>query len=427
MVRTGRPKRCRQTGLVTHTHHLLAGLARAHPDLRLAVTQTGASDVVRERVRTLEGQTVLWQGIRTGFPELLHEDGSKHPDRVRRYYETLIDEPGNPLYRSLAAQYAAAIRHAGTPDLLAQNTNPLVGILKAAEFDLLDDFGPVHVTGVVHDTTDMARRFTYVRRRLADPRRVTITLIAVSDAVRRHLVQHAGMPPDRVRTVRNGIDDHTFDQRVDHAHRTGVFERVRARNGLPTTGRMLLTSARRVAWKGHLDVLHAVRLLISGGHTDFYLAMNGAGLVDSREPDYERHLAKTITELGLAGTVFLLDELSDAGLAACYGHADMAVHPSRLPEPFGYANLEAMLAGAPVIATAHGGPLEYITPDESGLLVPPSDPAALAEAIDRLLTDPTLHARLAAGGQASARRFGLDAMISGYEAAITAHRHGLRP
>lgn len=427
VLRTGRPKRCRQTGLVTHTHQLLAGLGRAHPGLRVAVTQTGASTTARELVRTPEGQTVLWQGIRTGFPDLLHEDGSKRPDRVRLYYETLIDEPDNPLYRSLAAQYTTVIRHVGTPDLVAQNINPLVGILKAAEFGLLDEFEPVHLTGVVHDTADMPRRLDYVRRRVADPGPVTITLIAVSDAVRRHLVEHAGMPPDRVRTVCNGFDDRTFGQRVDHARRTRVFERVRARNGLPATGRMLLTSARRVAWKGHVDVLHAVRLLLARGRKDFYLAVNGAGLVDSREPDYEQYLAKLITELGLAGTVFLLDELSDAELAACYGRADMAVHPSRLPEPFGYANLEAMVAGAPVIATAHGGPLEYITSGVSGLLVPPAHPAALAEAIDRLLTDPTLHHRVAAGGLVSAHRFSLDAMITGYEAAITAHDPGSRP
>jgi glycosyltransferase involved in cell wall biosynthesis len=341
-------------------------------------------------------------------------------------YETTIDEPDNPLYRSLAAQYATAIRRAGMPDLLAQNINPLVGILKAAEFGLLNDLGPVHVTGVVHDTADMMRRFDYVRRRLANSEPATITLIAVSEAVCRHLVEDAGIPRHSVRTVRNGIDEHKFRQRVEHARHTGVFEQVRARNGLPATGRMLLTSARRVAWKGHVDVLHATYLLLSRGRTDFFLAVNGAGLVDSREPDYERYLAKTITELGLAGMVFLLDELSDAELAACYGQADVAVHPSRLPEPFGYANLEAMLAGVPVIATAHGGPLEYITAGVSGLLVPPGDPVALAEAMDRLLTDRTLYPRVATGGQASARRFGLDAMIAGYEAAITAHHHGVR-
>ncbi len=42
VLRTGQLKRCRESGLVTHTHHLLAGFARAYPNLRLVITQTGA-------------------------------------------------------------------------------------------------------------------------------------------------------------------------------------------------------------------------------------------------------------------------------------------------------------------------------------------------------------------------------------------------
>lgn len=420
VVRTGRPKRCRTTGLVTHTHQLLAGFAHAHPTLRLAITQTGVPDNTSELVRVPEGQTVLVQGIQTAFPDLLRVAGMKCPHRARHYYESTIDDPDNPVYRSLAGQYAAAIRRAGTRHVLAQNINPLVSILKADEFGLLDDFAPVHVTGVVHDTADMPRRVDYVRRRLAQAA-ATISLVAVSDAVCRYLVDDAGIGPEHVRTVRNGIDGRAFGCRVEAARRDGAFQRVRARNALPTEGRMLLTSARRVAWKGHHDVLRAVKLLIACGRRDFYVVFNGAGLVDTRDEGYEQQLAAAITELGLEHTVFLLDELTDAELAGCYGQAHAAVHPSRLPEPFGYANIEAMLAGVPVIATAHGGPLEYITHRSSGLLVPPGDPPALATAIDALLSDQQLHARLARGGRASADRLGLTAMVRGYEAAIRAH------
>lgn len=404
-------------GLVTHTHQLLAGFARAYPSLRLAVTQTGAQDNASELVRTPEGQTVLVQGIQTGFPDLLRVGGMKCPHRVRHYYESTIDDPDNPVYRSLAGQYATAIMRAGTPHLLAQNINPLVGVLKADEFGFLSDLGPVHVTGVVHDTAEMRRRLAYVRRRLLLGT-ATITLIAVSESVRRYLLGEAGIASEYVRTVRNGIDGHAFCRRVEQARYDGVFERVRARNGVPTEGRMLFTSARRVAWKGHLDVLHVVKLLLARGRRDFYVVFNGAGLVDSRDKGYEKHLAQAIADLGLGRTVFLLGELTDAELAACYGHAHVAVHPSRLPEPFGYANIEAMLAGAPVITTAHGGPLEYITHGVSGLLVPQGDLPALATAIDALLSDQQLHARLRAGGRASASRCGLDAMFRGYEAAI---------
>jgi glycosyltransferase involved in cell wall biosynthesis len=148
---------------------------------------------------------------------------------------------------------------------------------------------------------------------------------------------------------------------------------------------------------------------------------NGAGMVDSRDANYENLLARTIANLGLPRVAFLLDKLTVAELAACYGQAYMAVYPSRLPEPFGYANIEAMLASVPVIVTAHGGPLEYITHGTTGLLVPPNDPSNLADTIDTLLSDRQLHARLAIGGRTSAERFGLDAMFRGYEAVLHAH------
>jgi glycosyltransferase involved in cell wall biosynthesis len=180
----------------------------------------------------------------------------------------------------------------------------------------------------------MRCRVDYVRQQLAQGT-ATITLIAVSDAVRRYLLDEAGIAPEHVRTVCNGIDVHGFCRRIEHARQDGVFERVRVRNGLPTEGRMLFTSARRVAWKGHLAVLHAAALLAAGGRRDFWVVFNGAGLVDTRDLDYEQHLARTITGLGLARMAFLLDELTDAELAACYGQAYLAVHPSRRPEPSG--------------------------------------------------------------------------------------------
>jgi len=63
------------------------------------------------------------------------------------------------------------------------------------------------------------------------------------------------------------------------------------------------------------------------------------------------------------------------------------VHPSLLPEPFGLVVIEAMAAARPVVATAHGGPLEMIEDGVSGYLVPPGDPIALAGKIAECLHD----------------------------------------
>ena len=81
--------------------------------------------------------------------------------------------------------------------------------------------------------------------------------------------------------------------------------------------------------------------------------------------------------------------------------ADVILAPS-LGESFGNAVVEGQLAGRPVVATALQGHLETVVDEESGLLVQPGDPAALAAAVERLLEDPPWAARLAQQGQQSA-------------------------
>lgn len=419
---TNETKPVRETGLVAHTHHLLRGIADRHPGTRVALTQTGAAAEGRQvaRLLTPEGITAELRFVATQFPKYLRDPrGGKAAHLVRRYYEERIGDRANPVWRSLAEQYAAAIRAAAAPAVLLQNVNPIVATLKAVQAGLLDwaELGGLNLTGVVHDASGAEARFAYLARRIDGG--VPVHLIAVSESVRQALLR-AGVPAHAVRKVFNGMDVRAFDERLRRARAGAVWERVRVRNGVPA-GRVVLVSARRVRWKGHAEVIGAARILHRQGLMDgVSVVINGAGLLDSRDLGYEEDLRRMIAEGGLERTVFLLDELSQEEVAACYVGAFAAVHPSREPEPFGYTNLEAMLAGVPVVASAHGGPLEYIDHDHSGLLVPPGDAAAVAAGLERLLTDKALHERLALGGRASAERFSLDAMFDGYQAAIAA-------
>ncbi|CAN5621187.1 hypothetical protein BH18ACT1_BH18ACT1_02380 [soil metagenome] len=87
---------------------------------------------------------------------------------------------------------------------------------------------------------------------------------------------------------------------------------------------------------------------------------------------------------------------------------DVLVNASRA-EPFGRSVLEAQASGVPVVATDAGGIPEFVSDGVTGLLVPPGDEPALAAAIDRLLEDEELRARLAAAGRAQAEeRFALE-------------------
>ena len=89
--------------------------------------------------------------------------------------------------------------------------------------------------------------------------------------------------------------------------------------------------------------------------------------------------------------------------------------------------LEAMAAGLPVVATRVGGNPEVVVDGETGWLVPPRDPDALAAAIRSLLDDPKLAARMGESGRTRVReRFSLEAMVRAYAAVYDATTQELR-
>jgi glycosyltransferase involved in cell wall biosynthesis len=91
-----------------------------------------------------------------------------------------------------------------------------------------------------------------------------------------------------------------------------------------------------------------------------------------------------------------------AELQRLYARAAVVVCPSRR-EGFGVACLEAMAHGRPVVATRVGGLLDLVLDGETGIVVPPRDPAALRSALERLLADPDLRRRLGTAGRDRAR------------------------
>lgn len=117
---------------------------------------------------------------------------------------------------------------------------------------------------------------------------------------------------------------------------------------------------------------------------------------------HETHLAKLrrrARELGIGGRVDFLGHVGDVD--ALLATWDVAVHASTRPEPLGQNVLQYLAAGRAVIAADEGGPAEWITDGENGLLVPPRDVAALAGALARLDADAALRARLAAAAAAT--------------------------
>jgi glycosyltransferase involved in cell wall biosynthesis len=112
------------------------------------------------------------------------------------------------------------------------------------------------------------------------------------------------------------------------------------------------------------------------------------------EAQYLQELLSTADALGIAERVRFLGQRSDVSrlLAA----ADIHCQPNIGPEPFGITFIEALYAGLPVVTTAIGGAMEIVT-ESCGILVPPNDSDALADALECLVKNPELRARLSGG------------------------------
>ena len=170
----------------------------------------------------------------------------------------------------------------------------------------------------------------------------------------------------------------------------------------------LLLPGRLTEWKGQRHLIAAASLLLrQSSNRPLRIVLVG----DAQGRDgYEESLRTLIGELGLDAVVHLHGPWAD--MPAAYDWADVTISASVRPEAFGRVAIEAQAMGCPVVATAHGGSVETVEPDVTGLLVPPSDPEALADAIRNLMTADSAHyARMSEAGRArAAQHFSIEAM-----------------
>ncbi len=160
---------------------------------------------------------------------------------------------------------------------------------------------------------------------------------------------------------------------------------------------LILCVARLVPKKGLDDLIAACALLAAQG-LPFVSRIIGAGPL--RET-----LAADIAARGLGGSVSLAGAMAHDKLIELFGQADLFALAPRIAEDGdrdGIPNVfaEAMATGVPVVATDVSGIPEMVMHERTGLLVPPDDPAALAAAMTRLLSEPTLGRRLASAARA---------------------------
>ncbi len=210
-------------------------------------------------------------------------------------------------------------------------------------------------------------------------------VVSISHYNRELILGHCEDAADEnVLVVRCGVD-------------TRVFEPREARQGgdAPFT---ILCIGTMYEVKGHTYLVEACRLLRERG-VPFQCQFVGDG-------PFRESITAQIEEAGLGGQVHLLGQKTRAEVAELLRRADVLAMPS-IPTDSGRREgipvvlMEAMASGLPVVASGISGIPELVEDGSSGLLVPPRDPAALADALQRLSEDPALRERL--GEQARSR------------------------
>ncbi len=320
----------------------------------------------------------------------VHCQGADRPGAVAHHPWRLLDD-ANPALRTISADLSMAAATGGA-DVVHSHTwyanlgghlaSLLYGVPHVVTTHSLEPLRPwkAEQLGGGYELSSWVER-TAVEAAAA--------VVAVSDGMRADVLSaYPAVRPERVRVIRNGIDTREYapDPGTDVLAKYGVdparpyvifVGRVTRQKGLP----VLLRAA---AW---LDP--AAQLVLCAGQPD--------------TPDLAAEVDELVGQLTAArsGVILISGMLAKREVIQLLSHARVFACPS-VYEPLGIVNLEAMACRAAVVASRVGGIPEVVAEGETGLLVPPGDPEALAEALNVLVRDPDLAAAMGQAGRARA-------------------------
>ena len=236
-------------------------------------------------------------------------------------------------------------------------------------------------------------------------------VIAVSRGMRADIRQaYPDIDPRRIEVIYNGIDTSTYQPDPE----TGIVEAL----GIARDRPYVVFLGRVTRQKGLSVLLEAATAF----HPQAQVVLL-AGPAETPELGAEVDALLATLRNGRSGVFWVPEMLPRASVIQLLSHAAAFICPS-VYEPLGIVNLEAMACATPVVASAVGGIPEVVDDGVTGLLVPPSEPKALAEAVNRLLDDPGLAAEMGrAGRRRATAEFSWQAIaeqtVALYEAVIT--------
>jgi glycosyltransferase involved in cell wall biosynthesis len=221
-------------------------------------------------------------------------------------------------------------------------------------------------------------------------------VIAVSSWMRTEVISQFKLPPEKVHEIPNGVDVEKFSKPVD-------VQAVRNRWNVEPGAKLITAVGRLTSQKGFDDLIRAYpeirrkipksRLLVVG---DGYMRGELESLAETER---------------VRGYTTFAGFVSESDLIDAIKSSDVVAVPSRF-EPFGIIALEAMAGGSPLVVSRVGGLAEIVEDGVDGLEVDPNNPALLAKAAIRLLSDHELASRLAARAKEKVKAFNWESPAS---------------
>jgi len=224
-------------------------------------------------------------------------------------------------------------------------------------------------------------------------------IIAVSDAVKKIIIERENTPSKKIVTVHNGVEVKRSFKEIDSKE---VMREIGLNPAKPIVG--MVAALRKV--KGHEYFIKAASIILKRNPDIQFINIG----YDAQEPDISKRQLEIFAErLGIKNNVMFVGGRSD--IQKILPEIDISVLSS-LSEGFSNTILESMAAGKPVVCTCVGGNPEAVIDGKTGFLVPPKDPESLAQATSVLLEDEELANTMGKTGKERAERyFSLKRMI----------------
>lgn len=210
-------------------------------------------------------------------------------------------------------------------------------------------------------------------------------VIAISNVIARHMIDDFKVPHERIRLIPSGVDLEKFRQRITDSEKKEGFNIGIIGRLTPLKGHLYFIKAMAKVAK----VMPKIKIWIVGD-------------APASKEAYKEEIQILVKRLGLSHCTEFLGNQKD--IPAVISYLDCLVLATTVPEAFGRVIIEAQACKVPVVATRVGGVVDIIEDGKTGLLVPPADPAGMADGIIKILKDKELSQGLADNAYEKVRR-----------------------